>query len=149
MGFIFFAILVAVWAIVASVVAVFVVALAPVIEGILFFPWVFPFGIFLALNVGLTVWSWTTLKDIDTGRYSQAQTASLILGILGLFANIISGIFFLLAYSKLGSAIAYARVPPPSYQPAASPAAGRICVECGRPIAMDAKFCQHCGKELA
>ncbi len=145
-GFIFFAIVTAIWGMVTLGVAISVVFFAGSMPFV--FPFIFPFGVFLALGVALSVWAWITMKDIEAGRYKEAQTASLVLGILGLFGNLISGIFFLLAYSKLGHAIAYAQAPPSAYQPAA-PTTGRICTECGRPIAMDAKFCPHCGKELS
>jgi hypothetical protein len=98
----------------------------------------FPFG-FFAIGIIFTVWAWITLKDIEAGKYSEAKTYSLILGIIGLFfAWLIGGIFFLLAYMKLGEITA----PPPAVQPQ------RFCVNCGRAVPVDAKYCPYCGKEL-
>ncbi len=152
-AFVFFAVLTAIWAVVYLVILIGVMVvsgMAGVMPMGLFFPLIFPMGIWAGLNVGLTFWSWSNLKDIDAGRLQKAETASLVMGILGLIANIISGIFMLLAYTKLNSAIRYATTPPPAYQPAYQPPppAGRMCTSCGRAVTLDAKFCPHCGAEL-
>ncbi|MFQ5986579.1 MAG: zinc ribbon domain-containing protein, partial [Thermoplasmata archaeon] len=127
-----------------------------------FFPTGMPMGVFfspliwagvpLAVAAGLTVWSWTNLKQIEAGRYQEAQAQTLVLGILGLiFAFLIGGIFLIIAYFKLSNVTsprpaAAPMAPPP---PAASPQpGGRVCPNCGRPIPMDAKYCNHCGHEL-
>lgn len=99
-----------------------------------------PFGItaiFIIPTAGLTVWAWITYRNVEQGRYADARTAGLVLGILGLFfAWLIGGIFFLLAYGKLGEA-----TPPVTV-------AQRVCTNCGRAVPPEAKFCAHCGKEL-
>ncbi len=104
----------------------------------------------LAVSVGLTVWSWSTLQRIERGGYQDAQAPVLVLGILGLFfAFLIGGIFLILAYAKLGNVIS--PQPPVMAAPvpvAPQPAGGRVFPNCGRPIPMDAKFCNHCGHEL-
>ena len=63
-----------------------------------------PFFLFgVIISGGLTAWAWVTLKCIESGRGSKARISCLILGILGLyFGLLIGGIFFLLAYAKLG-----------------------------------------------
>ena len=95
----------------------------------------FPLG-FSVIGIIFTVWAWITLQHIEAGKYSEGCTYSLVLGILGLFfAWLIGGIFFLLAYGKLGEA-------------ATSPAPQRFCIYCGRQLPPDAKHCPHCGKEL-
>ncbi len=153
-GLIFFAIMAGVWS--WAIVSDLIFPGGPMFDGGQTFGWLFPFVfpnlLFLALSVGFAVWAWLTLRNIEVGRYSEAQTSALVLGIFGLFPPIgalIGGIFFLLAYSKLGSAITYAQAPPPSVPATPVPARSRICTACGRPISMDAKFCQYCGKELA
>ena len=84
-----------------------------------------------------TVWAWITLRDINHGKYSQARTTTLIIGIIGLiFAMLIGGIFFLLTYRALGEST----IQPPTVQ--------RSCVNCGAAVSVDAKFCNRCGKEL-
>jgi hypothetical protein len=89
-------------------------------------------------GVILTVFAWMTMRDIDTGRYGQARTYSLILGIVGLFFGmLIGGIFFLLAHSKLSEL---------TVQPVQQ-LGRRFCVNCGNPMSLDAKYCGRCGKE--
>ncbi len=109
-------------------------------------------GIFLGVAIALTVWSWGTLQRIERGQYQEAQAPALVLGILGLFfAFLIGGIFLILAYVKLGNVISPRLAAPPMAAPvpvAPPPAGGRVCPNCGRPIPMDAKFCNHCGHEL-
>jgi hypothetical protein len=101
------------------------------------------FAAFLLFIPGiiLTIFARTTVRNIDIGRYGQARTYSLILGIIGLFFGmLIGGIFFLLAYAKLGES---------PMQPATlQPLPQRFCVKCGRAVPLDAEFCPHCGKEL-
>lgn len=158
-GFVFFAIMTTVWSLVLVIGAIFFAFwTGPGFDGRVdgfgtgvLFPFIFPYTAFLALSAGLTIWAWTVRSNIEVGRYTQAQTSSLVLGILGLFPPIgalIGGIFFLLTHSKLGHATILAQMPPLAYQPAPTPAPGRICPECGRPIAMDARFCSYCGKEF-
>ncbi len=156
-GFIFFAIMTAVWSLVLLIGAIFFAfwdtgmwdwgMMGGSWGGGWLFPFIFPFTVFLALSAGFTIWAWTVRSNIEAGRYSQAQTSSLILGIFGLFPPIgalVGGILFLLAHSKIG----YVYAPPPAYQPTLATPGGRMCPECGRSIPMDAKLCPYCGKEL-
>ncbi len=109
-----------------------------------FFPIVFPFGIFLALTAGFTVWSWITYDNIRKGKYAEARTATLILGTFGIFlAWLIGGILLILAYSKLGDVMKERQTAQVTQKPT-----GRMCPKCGRPIDWEAKFCEHCGKKL-
>ncbi|MEE9585443.1 MAG: zinc ribbon domain-containing protein [Nitrososphaerales archaeon] len=103
------------------------------------------FAIPLALNAGFAAWSWITVDNIGKGKYAEARTATLILGIFGIFlAWFIGGIFLLLAYGKLGDVIKG-----PQVSQAPPQRVGRMCTNCGRPVQWDAKFCEHCGKDLA
>lgn len=121
-----------------------------------FAPSFFPFfpSIFLIISLVLAVWSWVTLNNINAGRYQDAQTASLVLGILGIFfAWLIGGIFFLLAYGRLGYAIRHphATLKPsvPTVPTVAPPATGtRFCPECGSAVSESDRFCRNCGKTL-
>lgn len=107
-------------------------------SGMVAFPFI-PMGIFGVISIGFTAWSWTTLRNIEGGRYSDARTSSLVLGIFGLFfAWLIGGIFFILAYAKLGEIL----------QPQIPITPQRFCVSCGRAVPADAKFCSNCGKEV-
>jgi len=98
------------------------------------------FFILLIPGIILSVLAWTTVRNIDLGRYDQARTYSLILGIIGLFFGFLSGIFFLLAYAKLSELTTHPAIVQPLPQ--------RFCTNCGRGVSTDAKFCSHCGKEL-
>ena len=106
--------------------------------------------IFLLLfipGIILSIFAWITVRSIDRGRYSQARTYSLILGIIGLFYGLISGILFLLAYGKLGESTT--KPSESTTQPIAAQAVPqRFCVNCGRAVPVDARFCSNCGKEL-
>jgi hypothetical protein len=91
-------------------------------------------------SIVLAFFAWSTVKAIDAGRYGQARTNSLILGIVGLiFGVFLGGIFFLLAYANLGA-------PQPITYPT-QPPAQRFCVNCGNPVTLDSRFCPRCGKE--
>jgi len=97
------------------------------------------FGILFIPAVVLTFFAWSTVKSIDAGRYGQARTNSLILGIIGLFFGIvIGGIFFLLAYANLGE---FQQPRPPQPQPE------RFCINCGKPVSPNDRYCPYCGKE--
>jgi uncharacterized protein YacL len=101
------------------------------------------FSAFLLFIPGiiLTMFARTTVRNIEKGRYNQARTYSLILGIIGLFFGmLIGGIFFLLAYAKLGES--------PMLPATLQPLPQRFCVKCGRAVPPDAEFCPHCGNKL-
>ncbi len=141
-GFIFYVLSAIGWVIGVMVSAVFIVPATAMGFTTMFFPLFFPFGVFAAISVGFAWWSWTTMQQIEQGRYADARTPSLVLGILGLFfAWLIGGIFFLLAYGKLGEIVMPAYVPAP-------PPTQRFCVQCGRAVHPQSKFCGNCGKEL-
>ncbi|MFQ5907565.1 MAG: zinc ribbon domain-containing protein [Thermoplasmata archaeon] len=149
-GVVFYILGAAIWGI-AILSSLFALGFTGMPMGFFFFPIIFP-GVFAAVSIGLAVWSWMTLQNIETGRYTEAQAPSLVLGILGIFfALLIGGVFLILAYTKLAN-ITSGRAPPivmAAPPPAAMPQpAGRVCPNCGRPIPMDAKFCNHCGHEL-
>lgn len=109
--------------------------------GLILFPGLFPLGVFGALTLGFTWWSWVAMEHVDQGRYEDARTASLVLGIFGIFlAFLVGGIFLLLAHGKLGEALHPAVAVRGPDQ--------RFCVKCGRAVAADARFCSHCGAEL-
>jgi hypothetical protein len=91
-------------------------------------------------------------QRIQRGDYAGAQTPTLVIGILSLFAGILPGIFYLVGYVKLGEAIREQRgylpgcgTPPPT--PSATPlVAGKVC---GRvyPLGQSA-FGSGCGQKL-
>ncbi|MFQ6126661.1 MAG: hypothetical protein ACE5R6_18955 [Candidatus Heimdallarchaeota archaeon] len=67
------------------------------------------------VSVGLTLWAYITYKKITEGNYADARTYSLVLGILGLFppfGSFIGGIFFLLAYGRLGDVLRIVHMTP-------------------------------------
>ena len=116
---------------------------------------IIPWFIFAAVAVGFlislaaTAWAYIHYKKINEGNYADARTSSLILGIFGLvplLGSFIGGIFFLLAYWKLGEVLKGPRAP--IYHHTPSYAAHRFCIQCGRAVDPDTKFCAHCGAQL-
>jgi uncharacterized protein YacL len=73
--------------------------------------WVLPImmaaGIFAIIIILIFIGAYlTTVKRIDDGLYEAAKTPCLIMGILGLLVGlIVPGIFYMLAYTKLGEVI--------------------------------------------
>ena len=73
--------------------------------------WILPitmgFGVLSIIIILIFIAAYlTTVKRIDDGLYEAAKTPCLIMGILGLFVGfIVPGLFFMLAYTKLGEVI--------------------------------------------
>lgn len=73
--------------------------------------WILPitmgFGIFAIIIILVFIGAYiTTVKRIDDGLYEAAKTPCLIMGILGLLVFlIVPGIFYMMAYTKLGEVI--------------------------------------------
>ena len=91
-------------------------------------------------------------QRIRRGEYVAAQTPTLVIGILSLFAGILPGIFYLIGYVKLGDAIREQQGPIPGYSAAPSGAPGPAmfaCKSCGRVYSMGQfAFCPGCGQRL-
>ena len=116
-----------------------------------FFPWVFSIwnGLGFLLSVGFTIWAYITYRNINEGRYTDARTSSLLLGIFGLLpfvGSFLGGIFFLIAHWKLGHVlrIDYS----PIYSPEPISASSRFCTQCGRIVGEDNLYCVQCGTQL-
>jgi hypothetical protein len=102
-------------------------------------------GLFLYLAYSLSY------ERIRRGDYVGAQTPTLVLGILSLFAGLLPGVFYLIGYVKLGDAIREQGAPVPFYgAPGASGASGLVaCRGCGRVFsAGSVAFCPGCGQKL-
>jgi len=73
--------------------------------------WILPImmgaGIFAIVIILIFIGAYlTTVKRIDDGLYEAAKTPCLIMGILGLLIGlVVPGIFYMLAYTKLGEVI--------------------------------------------
>lgn len=73
--------------------------------------WILPltmgFGIFSIIVILIFIGAYlTTVKRIDDGLYEAAKTPCLIMGIIGLLIGlIVPGIFYMMAYTKLGEVI--------------------------------------------
>lgn len=116
---------------------------------------VLPWFIFAAIAFGFlvslvaTAYAYMNYKKINEGQYADARTSSLVLGIFGLFpliGSFIGGIFYFLAYWKLGEVL---RGPRPTVYPSVPGShVNRFCVECGRVVGPDNLFCAHCGAKL-
>jgi hypothetical protein len=87
-------------------------------------------------------------RRIQRGEYAEAQAPTLVIGILSLFFGLIPGIFYLVGYAKLDSAIREQQGPPPVYGvPTAVPPIA--CTGCGRVYPVGAyAFCPACGRKL-
>ena len=94
---------------------------------------------------------------VRSGDYEGARTPTLVFAVLSLVTlAVIPGILLLVAYVKLGDALAGERLPGYAWAQPASPFApgplpggARFCMHCGRPNGIDNRFCQGCGAPLA
>ena len=104
------------------------------------------------------VWAYSYSR-VKAGDYAGARTPTLVFAILSLITlALIPGILFLIAYLKLGDALAAGAAAPSHawgampYTPApvasAAPAP-RFCSHCGRPAVGTAAFCEGCGAPLS
>lgn len=124
-------------------------------------PLPFPFvwlGIALTVAVGLIVVLFLYFAyhlayvRIRQGEYVAAQTPCLVFGALSLVAGIIPGIFYLIAYRKLGNAVREQFSSLPSYwftQPSATSPQPLTCQHCGHagPVG-EFLACPQCGQKL-
>lgn len=102
------------------------------------------FGVPLFITIGFSVWSWITLDNIKKGKYVEARTSLLVLGIFGLmFAWVIGGIFLLLAYNKLGNTVKEIHV-----TNVLTHSEEKKCNNCGKQIGLDTLFCEQCGNKI-
>ena len=87
-------------------------------------------------------------RKITAGHYQEAQTPTLLLGILTLFLGIIPGILYLVGYVKLGDAVREQQAPGyPAMAPMVSPQVA--CKGCGRVHpAGYFPFCPNCGQKM-
>ncbi|HZY71015.1 MAG TPA: hypothetical protein VFF67_08590 [Thermoplasmata archaeon] len=133
-----------------------------------FFPFFFLAGLFGAFFAALLIvlvaataftlyagYAWVYAR-IQRGEYQAAQAPALVLGILGLiFGGVIVGVFYIVAYVKLGDAAREALwpgygwygpgttaplypmmpSPPPPPPPSTSGGTAPTCAKCGRPTA--------------
>jgi len=87
-------------------------------------------------------------RRIQGGEYAEAQAPTLVIGILSLFFGLIPGIFYLIGYAKLDSAIREQQGPPPTYGAPAA-VAQVACTGCGRVYPLGAyTFCPACGRKM-
>lgn len=116
-----------------------------------FFPWIFSIwrGFGFLLSVGFTIWAYITYRNINEGRYIDARTSSLLLGIFGLLpfiGSFLGGLFFLIVHWKLGLVIQIGHSP--IYSSASISASSRFCTQCGRIVGADNLYCVQCGMQL-
>ncbi len=94
-------------------------------------------------------------QRIQRGEYLEAQAPTLVLGILSLLLGVVPGIFYIVAYVKLGDALREAQGPvlPPAapMPPGVSAGGGSVaCRGCGRVYGLGQfAFCPACGQKLA
>jgi len=116
-------------------------------------------GVPVLLSIVFAVWAYSTYKKIDEGSYIEARASALIVGIFGLgLGGFLGGLFFLLAYWKLGDLLRYTQMPVQKSvqaptQTLSSPVNSkstytRACVNCGRMADVNSHFCAYCGSKL-
>jgi len=106
-------------------------------------------GLGLAVNLFFVIWAYLTYKKIGEGDYIGARTSTLILGIFGLLpflGTFIGGIFFILAYVKLGDILRMGQGA--LYTPIQTPTSDKFCASCGQVVGVNDKFCPLCGAKL-
>lgn len=111
-----------------------------------------------ALGVGVVVLVFLYLAytlsylRIRGGEFEAAQTPTLVIGILSLFAGVLPGIFYLIGYVKLGDAVREqsSSTTPSGYSPSGTAMAPMVaCRGCGRVHPFGAyAFCPACGQKL-
>ena len=106
-------------------------------------------GLVLIVNLFFTYWAYRTYKKVDEGNYADARSSALMLGILGLlFGGFLGGLFFLLAYSKLGNVLREReQMPLRSITGIPQPAGTKYCVSCNTEILAHDQFCENCGSK--
>ncbi len=91
-------------------------------------------------------------RRIQAGNYTGAQAPTLVIGILSLIAGILPGIFYLIAYVELGSAVSEQAAGRSGFGPGTPPGpptALIACPGCGRVHPVGAfLFCPNCGQKL-
>lgn len=112
-------------------------------------------GIGLGILLGAFLYLAYTLsyERVRAGQLAEAQTPTLVIGILSLFAGVLPGIFYILGYVKIGDAI-HEEGPgfagsPATYGPAFPPPPAATCAGCGRAYAVGSvAYCPACGRKL-
>lgn len=110
-------------------------------------------GVAVVVGVFLYFAYTASYQRIQRGDYAGAQTPTLVIGILSLFAGILPGIFYLIGYVKLGDALREQQGYGPGYAAAPPTAVGvtpqLACKGCGRVYPVGAfGFCPNCGQKL-
>ncbi len=106
-------------------------------------------GLVLIVNAFFTYWAYRTYKKVDEGNYADARSAALMLGLFGLlFGGFLGGLFFLLAYSKLGNVLRERdQIPLESITGIPESAGTKYCVSCNTVIRAHDHFCENCGSK--
>jgi len=105
----------------------------------------------ILLSIIFSIWAFFAFRKIDEGNYVDARSSALIVGIFGLgLGGFLGGVFFLLAYMKLGDVLRYAQQPAqqPAYTVKPVHTSTRVCVNCGRIADGNKHYCAYCGSKL-
>jgi hypothetical protein len=127
-------------AVVLAIGLVFIIA--PIVSGIILF-----FG-FIGVIWLVLVYGYSYRRTSE-GDYEGARTPTLVFGILSLLTvNLISGILYVIAYSKLGDAERESTPLYPNWGAPPAPMGTKYCTGCGQVNALSSGFCAACGTRL-
>jgi hypothetical protein len=104
----------------------------------------------------LLIYAFSYRRTLE-GDYEGARTPTLVFGILSLLGlGVISGVLYIVAYTKLGDALQETAPLAPAWGPPAPPWNGpgplvrtKFCPSCGTPSPAASRFCASCGSPLS
>jgi hypothetical protein len=104
----------------------------------------------------LLIYAFSYRRTLE-GDYEGARTPTLVFGILSLLGlGVISGVLYIVAYTKLGDAQQETAPLAPAWGPPAPPWNGpgplvrtKFCPSCGTPSPAASRFCASCGSPLS
>jgi len=101
----------------------------------------------VGMAIGVIVIYSATMLNSQPKDHTTWGTLILVFSIVS-FIGAWAGFGIGLILGIVGGALAISWKPSTPTTPVAPQVTGRVCVQCGRAVPGDAKYCSHCGKEL-